>query len=83
MRRIIRENAKRYNSNPGAILHTDETITDVIDRITKVPEINPTVCLTEAIVTGYGIINKGYLVDAFLDTYPGNNILAGTSWVKK
>ena len=38
MRRIRRKHAKRYKSNDGAILHPDETSTDVIDKITKVPE---------------------------------------------
>ena len=46
--------------------------------ITTYPERNPTVCLTEATVTGYGIIKKVYYVDVLLDTSPGNIILEVT-----
>ena len=34
-------------------------------------------------VTVDGIINKGYEVDVFPDTFTGNRIPEGTGWVKK
>ena len=37
MKSIIKENAKRYKSNIGAILHTDTTIPYVISSIITVP----------------------------------------------
>ena len=40
MRRIRREDTKRYKTNSGAILHTDTTSTDVISSITTVIEKN-------------------------------------------
>ena len=70
MRSIRIENTKRYKSNYDAILHTDEKSTDFIDRITTVPERNPTGCLTEAMVIGDVIIKKGYMVNVLPDTYP-------------
>ena len=83
MRLIRRENKKRYKSNSGAILDTDAKIIDYISRITIVPEIKSTGCLTDAVVIGYGIINKGDVVDVLLDTSPGKNITTGTCWVNK
>ena len=38
MRRIRRENTKRYKSSSRAILHSDATSPGVIARITTVPE---------------------------------------------
>ena len=37
MRRIRRENAKKYKSDASSILYTDAKILDVIDMITIVP----------------------------------------------
>ena len=38
MRRIRREDTKRYKTNAGPILHTDTTSTDVTARITTLLE---------------------------------------------
>ena len=83
MRRIRRENIKIYKSSSGAIIHTDATSPDVIDRIATVPERNSTGCLTETILIGYVIIKTGDVVDVLPDTSPGNNILTGNGWVKE
>ena len=83
MRRIRRENANGYESNVIAIIHTDATGTDVIYRITTIPERSSTGCLNEAMVTRYGIIKKGDVVDVLPDTSPGYNILEGTGWTNK
>ena len=83
MRRIRRENVKIYKSNYGAILHTDAKIPDVIGRIATVTERKSTGCLTEAMVTGDGIIKEGYFVDVLPDASHGNNIMAGTGCLKK
>ena len=83
MRRIRRENVKIYKSNYGAILHTDAKIPDVIGRIATVTERKSTGCLTEAMVTGDGIIKEGYFVDVLPDASHGNNIMAGTGCLNK
>ena len=83
MRHISKENTKRYKSNAGEILHNDATSTDIIARITTIPEIKSTGCLTKAMVIGDGIINKGYVVDVLKDTSPGNDILGENCWMKK
>ena len=63
MRRIKRENNKIYKSNVVVIIHSDETSPDFISRINTFLERNPTGCLTEAMVIGYGMFKKVYVVD--------------------
>ena len=43
---VSEENANRYKSNAGETQYTDATSPDVIARITTVPEIKSTDCLT-------------------------------------
>ena len=76
------ENAKRYKSNVGIILHTDATSPDVIAKITTVPERKSTGCLTDTVIW-YGIIKKGNVVDVLPYSSTGNNIPEITGWVKK
>ena len=83
MRRIKRENKKIYKSNVVVIIHSDETSPDFISRINTVLDRNPTSCLTEAMVIGYGMFKKVYVVDVQPDTSPGNNITSETGWVDK
>ena len=78
-----KKNTRGYKSNSGAILDTDAKIIDYISRITIVPEIKSTGCLTDAVVIGDGIIIKGDVVDVLSDTSPGKNIITGTCWVNK
>ena len=78
MRRIRRENEKRYESNAGAVLHTDATSPNVIVRITTVPKRQSTGCLIQAMIIGYEIIKKRNVVDVLPNTSPVNNIPTGT-----
>ena len=80
---IKRENENRYKSNNSAVVHTDATSHDVIDRITTFIERKSMGFLTEAMVIGDGIIKEVDVVDVLLDTCPGNNKLTGTGWSKK
>ena len=79
----MRESERLYTSNGSAILHTDEKGPDVIAIIVTFTEGKSTGCLNEAMVIGDGIIKEVYVVDDFLDTYPGNNILTGSGWINK
>ena len=79
MRRIRRENPKRYKSYFRAILHTKATNPNFIARIATFPERNSTGCIIESTAIGYIIINKGDVVDMFSVTSPGNDIPEGTS----
>ena len=65
------------------ILHTDATSPDDISRITTVPEIKLTGCMTGAIFIVDGIIKNGYVVDLLSYTSPGNNIPTENGCVKK
>ena len=83
MRRIRRENPKRYKSSSSTILHTDETSPDVIARINKFPERNSTVFLTDDMFLEDGIIKKRDVVYVLSYKSPGKNIPEGTGWVNK
>ena len=83
MKRIRQENAKRYKSNAGAIIHTGATSSELISSITTIPDKKSIHCATEATVLGDKIIKIGDAVDVVPDTSPGNNRPAGTGWVKK
>ena len=78
-----KKNDKRYKSDSGAILQTDETSPDVIARIATVPERKSNDSLNEAMVRRDRIIKKGDVIYLFPDTYIGNNVLAGTGGVNK